>query len=130
MKGLIQKSGYIQPGSGGEQYVRYIATRDGVERMESGAGSGYLEYMAERPRSHGLFSADGTADLAEMMKEISKPRRSGVDFHLLPETGGCRPAGIRNGRELAQAAAGSPDGAGGSDEDPTRGLPMVRCLPR
>ena len=71
MKGLIQKSGCIHPGSGGEQYVRYIATRDGVERMESGAGSGYLEYMAERPRSHGLFSADGTADLAEMMKEIS-----------------------------------------------------------
>ena len=71
MKGLIQKSGYIQPGSGGEQYVRYIATRDGVERIESGAGSGYLEYMAERPRSHGLFSADGAADLAEMMQEIS-----------------------------------------------------------
>ena len=71
MKGLIQKSGYIQPGSGGEQYVRYIATRDGVERIESGAGSGYLEYMAERRRSHGLFSADGTADLAEMIKEIS-----------------------------------------------------------
>ena len=71
MKGLIQKSGYIQPGSGGEQYVKYIATRDGVERIESAAGSGYLEYMAERPRSHGLFSADGTADLAEMMKEIS-----------------------------------------------------------
>ena len=71
MKGLIQKSGSIHPGSGGEQYVRYIATRDGVERIESGAGSGYLEYMAERPRSHGLFSADGTADLAEMMKEIS-----------------------------------------------------------
>ena len=71
MKGLIQKSGYIQPGSGSEQYERYIATRDGVERIESGLGSGYLEYMAERPRSHGLFSADGTADLAEMMKEIS-----------------------------------------------------------
>ena len=71
MKGLIQKSGYIQPGSSGEQYVKYIATRDGVERIESTAGGGYLEYMAERPRSHGLFSADGTADLAEMMKEIS-----------------------------------------------------------
>lgn len=71
MKGLIQKSGYIQPGSGGEQYVKYIATRDGVERIESTAGGGYLEYMAERPRSHGLFSADGTDDLAEMMKEIS-----------------------------------------------------------
>lgn len=71
MKGLIQKSGYIQPGSGGEQYMKYIATRDGVERIESTAGVGYLEYMAERPRSHGLFSADGTADLAEMTKEIS-----------------------------------------------------------
>ena len=71
MKGLIQKSGYIQPDSGGEQYMKYIATRDGVERIESTAGGGYLEYMAERPRSHGLFSADGTADLAEMMKEIS-----------------------------------------------------------
>lgn len=71
MKGLIQKSGYIQPGSGGKQYVKYIATRDGVERIESAAGGGYLEYMAERPRSHGLFSADGAADLAEMMKEIS-----------------------------------------------------------
>ena len=71
MKGLIQKSGYIQPGSGGEQYVKNIATRDGVERIESAARGGYLEYMAERPRSHGLFSADGTTDLAEMMKEIS-----------------------------------------------------------
>lgn len=71
MKGLIQKSGYIQPDGGGEQYMKYIATRDGVERIESTAGGGYLEYMAERPRSHGLFSADGTADLAEMMKEIS-----------------------------------------------------------
>lgn len=71
MKGLIQKSGYIQPDGGGEQYMKYIATRDGAERIESTAGGGYLEYMAERPRSHGLFSADGTADLAEMMKEIS-----------------------------------------------------------
>ena len=52
MKGLIQKSGYIQPGSGGEQYVKDIATRDGVERIESAARGGYLEYMAERPRSH------------------------------------------------------------------------------
>ena len=66
MKGLVQKSGYIQPGSGGEQYVKYIATRDGVERIESTAGGGYLEYMAERPRSHGLFSARGVADLAPL----------------------------------------------------------------
>ena len=70
MKGLIQKSGYIKPGSGGGHYAEYIATRDGVEVMEPAAG-GYLEYMAERPRSHGLFSADGSADLEQTMEEIN-----------------------------------------------------------
>ena len=71
MKGLIQKSGYIKPGSGGGHYVEYIATRDGVELMEPTAGGGYLEYIAERPRSHGLFSADGAADLEQTMEEIN-----------------------------------------------------------
>ena len=75
MKGLIQKSGYIKPGSGGGHYAEYIATRDGVELMDakypSHEGSGYLEYMAERPRSHGLFSADGAADLGQTMEEIN-----------------------------------------------------------
>ncbi|OUQ26461.1 restriction endonuclease [Flavonifractor sp. An135] len=71
MKGLIQKSGYIKPGSGGGHYAEYIATRDGVELMEPTAGGGYLEYIAERPRSHGLFSADGAADLERTMEEIN-----------------------------------------------------------
>ena len=71
MKGLIQKSGYIKPGSGGGHYAEYIATRDGVELMEPTAGSGYLEYIAERPRSHGLFSADGAADLEQTMEKIN-----------------------------------------------------------
>ena len=70
MKGLIQKSGYIKPGSGGGHYAEYIATRDGVELMEPTAG-GYLEYMAERPRSHGLFSADGAVDLEQTMEKIN-----------------------------------------------------------
>lgn len=69
MTGLIQKSGYIKSGAGGGHYAEYIATRDGVELMEPAAG-GYLEYMAERPRSHGLFSADGTADLEQTTEEI------------------------------------------------------------
>lgn len=69
MKGLIQKSGYIKSGSGGGHYAEYIATRDGVELMEPAAG-GYLEYMAERPRSHGLFSADGAANLEQTTEEI------------------------------------------------------------
>ena len=63
MPGLIQKSGYIKPGNGGSHYAEYIATREGVELIEapppSHDGGGYLEYMAQRPRSHGLFSADG-----------------------------------------------------------------------
>ncbi|RHR08191.1 sel1 repeat family protein [Pseudoflavonifractor sp. AF19-9AC] len=70
MNGLIQKSGYIRPGNGGGHYAEYIATRDGVEMIEP-AASGYLEYMAERPRSHGLFAADGAADLEQTMEEIN-----------------------------------------------------------
>ena len=75
MTGLIQKSGYIKPGSGGGHYARYIATREGVELAEvpqpSHQGGGYLDYMAQRPRSHGLFSADGPADLEKTMAEIN-----------------------------------------------------------
>ncbi|WP_298025026.1 MobP3 family relaxase [uncultured Dysosmobacter sp.] len=75
MTGLIQKSGYIKPGGGGGSYARYIATRDGVELIEAPrpapAGGGYLEYIAERLRSHGLFSADGVADLEQTMEDIN-----------------------------------------------------------
>ena len=75
MTGLIQKSGYIKPGTGGGHYAEYIATREGVELLEaphpSHDGGGYLEYMAQRPRSHGLFSADGPADLEKTVEEIN-----------------------------------------------------------
>ena len=75
MTGLIQKSGYIRPGTGGGHYAEYIATREGVELLEaprpSHEGAGYLEYMAQRPRSHGLFSADGPADLEKTVEEIN-----------------------------------------------------------
>ena len=75
MPGLIQKSGYIKPGNGGSHYAEYIATREGVELIEAPSpshdGGGYLEYMAERPRSHGLFSADGPADLEKTTEEIN-----------------------------------------------------------
>ena len=75
MPGLIQKSGYIKPGVGGGHYAEYIATREGVELLDaplpSHQSSGYLEYMAERPRSHGLFSAKGPTDLEKTMEEIN-----------------------------------------------------------
>ena len=75
MTGLIQKSGYIRPGTGGGHYAEYIATREGVELLEaprpSHAGSGYLEHLAPRPRSHGRVSADGPADLEKTVEEIN-----------------------------------------------------------
>ena len=39
--------------------------------MEELKPGGYLAYMTERPRSHGLFSADGPADLEQTMAEIN-----------------------------------------------------------
>ena len=75
MTGLLQKSGYIKPGNGGGHYAEYIATREGVDLIEAPHpthdSGGYLEYMAQRPRSHGLFSADGSADLEKTMEEIN-----------------------------------------------------------
>ncbi len=69
MQGLIQKSGYIKPGGGAGHYAEYIGTRDGVELMN--AGDQYLKYIAERPRSHGLFSNVQNTDLEKTMQEVN-----------------------------------------------------------
>ena len=75
MRGLIQKSGYIKPGTSAGNYAKYIATREGVELIEaphlSRESGGYLQYITERPRSHGLFSGDGVADMEETMDAVS-----------------------------------------------------------
>jgi len=74
MTGLIQKIGYIKPGSGGAgNYAKYIATRDGVEMVTEDvqASDRYMKYIAERPRSHGLFSAEQSTDLEKTMAEVS-----------------------------------------------------------
>lgn len=69
MRGLVIKSGYISHGGkNAENYMRYVATRDGVELLDT---SGYLEYIAERPRSHGLFSAKPVTDLEKTTEEVS-----------------------------------------------------------
>ena len=65
MTGLIQKSGFIKPGRAAG-YIKYIATRDGVEKI---GPEGYMEYMATRPGSHGLFSSQPDTDLNAVMKE-------------------------------------------------------------
>lgn len=69
MQGLVQKSGYIKSGGGAGNYAEYIGTRDGVELLN--AGDQYLKYIAERPRSHGLFSNSQNTSLDDTMKEVS-----------------------------------------------------------
>ena len=65
---LIQKSGFIKPGKAAG-YLKYIATRDGVEKIGL---EGYLEYMAERPSSHGLFGSRPAEDLAAAMRDAQQ----------------------------------------------------------
>ena len=67
MARLIVKSPYIKGGGAGG-YAKYIATRDGVELLPSG----YMEYMTERPRSHGLFGDEDSVDLNSAMKELNE----------------------------------------------------------
>nr|WP_325186241.1 MobP3 family relaxase [uncultured Oscillibacter sp.] len=69
MQGLIQKSGYIRSGGGAGNYAEYIATRDGVELLNR--SSQYMEYISERPRSHGLFTNTECADLEKTMEEVN-----------------------------------------------------------
>ena len=75
--------------------LKYIATRPGADRgdlepetpeaerdprerliedelgpVKPGTAAGHVKYMSERPGSHGLFDADGTANLKTAMREI------------------------------------------------------------
>ena len=70
MARLIVKSPYIKGGAGGGPggYLKYIGTREGVELLPAG----YMEYMAERPRSHGLFGDEDNVDMDDVMKELNE----------------------------------------------------------
>ncbi len=72
MARLIIKSPYVTGGAGGGGgpggYLKYIGTREGVELLPSG----YMEYMAERPRSHGLFGDEDAVDMNAAMKELNE----------------------------------------------------------
>ncbi|WP_298017797.1 MobP3 family relaxase [uncultured Dysosmobacter sp.] len=65
MARLIVKSPYIKGGSAGG-YLKYIGSREGVELLPPG----YMEYMAERPRSHGLFGDEDSVDLDAAVDEL------------------------------------------------------------
>ncbi len=66
MAKLIVKSPYLKGGGKGG-YLKYIGTREGVELLPSG----YMEYMAERPRSHGLFGDEDNVDLNAAIEEVN-----------------------------------------------------------
>ena len=68
MARLIVKSPYIKGRGGAGGYLKYIGTREGVELLPSG----YMEYMTERPRSHGLFSDKDNVDMDAVMKELNE----------------------------------------------------------
>ena len=70
MARLIVKSPYIKGGAGGAPggYLKYIGTREGVELLPAG----YMEYMAERPRSHGLFGDEDAVNMDAAMNELNE----------------------------------------------------------
>ena len=74
MAKLIQKSGYLSKKRAG-RYMKYIATRDGVEILDEDAEGIYMRYIATRPRAekhegHGLFGTEPHVDLEKTMQEL------------------------------------------------------------
>ena len=74
MAKLIQKSGFLSKKRAG-RYMKYIATRDGVEIPNEDAEGIYMRYIATRPRAekhegHGLFGAEPHVDLEQTMQEL------------------------------------------------------------
>ena len=74
MTKLIQKSGFLSKKRAGH-YMKYIATRDGVEILNEDAEGIYMRYIATRPRAekhegHGLFGAEPHVDLEKTMQEL------------------------------------------------------------
>jgi len=64
---LIVKSPYIKGGNkggGARGHLKYISVRDDMELLPSG----YMEYMAERPWPHSLFSDKNDVDLKAVIK--------------------------------------------------------------
>jgi hypothetical protein len=74
MAKLIQKSGFLSKKRAG-RYMKYIATRDGVEILNEDAEGIYMRYIATRPRTekhegHGLFGAEPHVDLEKTIQEL------------------------------------------------------------
>ncbi len=77
MPKIIVKSGYIKPNAHKTfgNYIKYIATREGVEKPSRGKGGdrgNFMNYLDSRPNSHGLFSeTDDEIVLDKVAKEVA-----------------------------------------------------------
>ena len=74
MARLIQKGGFLSKKRAG-RYMKYIATRDGVEILDEDAEGIYMRYIATRPRAekhegHGLFGTELHVDLEKTLQEL------------------------------------------------------------
>ena len=75
MAKLIQKSGFLSKKRAG-RYMKYIATRDGVEILNEDAEGIYMRYIATRPRTekhgaHGLFGRQENTNLTAAMHDLT-----------------------------------------------------------
>lgn len=57
MAKLIQKSGFLSKKRAG-RYMKYIATRDGVEILNEDVEGIYMRYIATRPRAESMKDTD------------------------------------------------------------------------
>ena len=79
MPKLVTKFGYLKQGKGKSPggYARYIATREGVEKISDTPKKTYADYIATRPRAerfgaHGLFMDEGeTVVLSRVSEELN-----------------------------------------------------------
>ena len=92
MAGLIFKAPYYKPGKNAKNsqgrgaYAKYIATRDGVELLQT--RSGMADYINERKGSNGMFSDKGIViNLSQIEKEIDEHKGNvwGLIFSLKRE---------------------------------------------
>ena len=61
-------------------YLYYIATREGVDLSQQSENETYLQYIHERPRSHGLFGNIETDDIDSVLSDIKERSKKQVVF--------------------------------------------------
>ena len=105
-KELFEYSDYLQTPNRGTASA-FIATALDTHLNEMESESGYMSYIAQRPRAekhggHGLF---GEADVTDLKAaKAGSSQRKGVDVHFLSAARGRGTSGIQQGRRVAESA--------------------------